>query len=188
MGNPQTEPDRRQVMKTCIHCGAENGDSVKFCEHCEKPMEIAIAAFYCPNCKREIAEPMKFCPYCGTKLENVVPAELRGTWLRRGVDSGQAFDTTVIFTVDHVQLIYSNGRVWIGVVKSISAAENPSALKTGEYPSGWTCSYSVTAAGDDTGMEVGKIYYFDYYLNAAKNALTQHNDDPKDIWIKQEER
>jgi WD40 repeat protein len=23
-------------MKTCIHCGTENGDSVKFCEHCRE--------------------------------------------------------------------------------------------------------------------------------------------------------
>jgi elongation factor Tu len=27
------------TMKKCVHCGGENGDSVKFCEDCGKPME-----------------------------------------------------------------------------------------------------------------------------------------------------
>jgi hypothetical protein len=28
-------------MKKCVHCGGENGNSVKFCEHCGKLMENA---------------------------------------------------------------------------------------------------------------------------------------------------
>jgi hypothetical protein len=151
-------------------------------------MEIAIAAYNCPGCKKEIADPIKFCPYCGTKLENVVPAELRGTWLRRGVDSGKAFDTTVIFTVDRIQFTYSDGRVQIHIVKSVSAEKNPRAAKNGEYPSGWKIIWSVAKVRGETHLKMGTDYSTGYYLNAAKNAMTQNIDDPKDVWIKQEER
>jgi hypothetical protein len=173
-------------MKKCVHCNGENGDSVKFCEHCGKPMEIAVAAFYCPACKEEIMDPIKFCPHCGAELGNIVPAELRGTWICRGVDSGEAFDTTRILTVNQMQTNFSDGRVWIGIVKKFRAEKNPMASNAEEYPYGWEVTFSVTAVEGKTDIKVGKDVVSGFYLNAAKNAFAYYCNNPKYIFVKQE--
>jgi hypothetical protein len=125
--------------------------------------------------------------YIKQEADIVIPAELRGTWLRRGVDSGWSFDLTRIVTVNQMQTNHSDGSVWIGVVKSVRTAKNPSPFKAGEYPSGWIITFSVTAVEGWDDIKVGQEYVRGFYLNATKNAFTQDNNDFKDIFVKQEQ-
>jgi hypothetical protein len=114
-----------------------------------------------------------------------LPAELIGTWVRKGADSGRAFDTTQILTANKMELKYSDGRSVTATVKSVKAANNPIAAKAGEYPSGWIITYSVTAVEGNAPVNVGGNWVLPFYLNAAKKAYVQKNDDLKDIWVKQ---
>jgi predicted RNA-binding Zn-ribbon protein involved in translation (DUF1610 family) len=124
--------------------------------------------------------------YIKQDADVVVPEELRGTWLRRGADSGLAFDMTRIITVNQMQTTCSDGHAWTGIIKSVHAARNPFAFIAGEYPSGWKITYSVTAAEGYDDIKVGQEQKHSFYLNAAKNAFTQHNDDFKHIFVKQQ--
>jgi hypothetical protein len=148
-------------------------------------MEIAIAGFYCPACKEEILDPIRFCPHCGTKLE-IFPVELRGTWICRGADSGNTFDTTRIITVNQMQTNFSDSRVWIGTVKKFKAEKNPMSVTAEKYPSGWEVTFSVTAEKGDSDMEIGENWVSGFYLDAAKNAFVYDDNNPKYIFVKQD--
>lgn len=125
------------------------------------------------------------------RIKNAM-ADLQGTWVRTGADSGRDFDTTLVVTPDEMQWKYSDGREILYRITDVEPAANDpnnrfneAANKAADFPAGWAVSVEIVK-DTATPNNVGKTFRIPYYLNAAKNKLTQGgSDDLKDIWVKQ---
>jgi membrane protease subunit (stomatin/prohibitin family) len=74
MQGQQRHQEPPKELLVCLHCGAKNPASNKFCGDCGKSMEVKKTV-KCPNCGTDVSEDNKFCGNCGTKMqvENVCP-------------------------------------------------------------------------------------------------------------------
>lgn len=57
----------------CDRCGAENEDSLQFCENCGAKLESvreSCTEKFCVMCGKELSQGVKFCEYCGFSVSN----------------------------------------------------------------------------------------------------------------------
>jgi hypothetical protein len=117
----------------------------------------------------------------------ILPEELRGTWVRKGADSGRDFDSTLIATANQLHWTSSDGRSRIESIFNVDTwtndpndPDNKAANRAAEYPAGWLIEFTALE-GEDPAITVGEDYNNILFLNAAKDRFTQYGGDVKDI-------